>query len=326
MPVDIISSTYAKPHLNFRDQLELMKGRGLIVSDDAAAIDHLQRIGYYYLSGYSYPYRIIVSPQTSSTPAIRSNDFIPGTSFADILDLYVFDKKLRLLMLDAIERIELALRVDVSYQLGAQDTFAHYKSAFVQAHWRTPQSGRNGHSWIEDWCHTRDLMVKRSSDQFVHHVTTQYGKPLPIWIDVELWSLGDTSKFIERMLVQDKQIIMQKYDIKRPKMLQSWLRSICFVRNVSSHQGRLWNRNMVDYPMLPKPGELPVFDSVIVDAAPQRLYVTLCIIAHFMSVICPNSHWRHRLVSHIDSFPQSPTVSIHDMGISQHWRTHQFWV
>ncbi len=40
------------------------------------------------------------------------------------VDLCVFDKKLRLLTLDALERIEAALRVDISHALGREDRFA----------------------------------------------------------------------------------------------------------------------------------------------------------------------------------------------------------
>ena len=325
MPADLILSTYDKPYLTFRQQVELLQRRGMEIGDHGRAEEYLQRIGYYYLSGYMYPFRSIAIDGDSVTAGGRSHEFVSGTTFDHVLDLYVFDKRLRMLVLDAIERIELALRVDVAYRLGSQDTFAHYKSAFVLDSASKPGSGRGGRSWFEDWCSRRDRAVEMSSAQFVAHVTGKYGRPLPIWIDVELWSLGEVSHFIEKMRVQDKVSIMEHYLLPRPRLLQSWLRSICFVRNVSSHHGRLWNRNMVDYPALPKSGEIPNFDPVLVEAIPERLYISLCIIAHFMQVLCPASGWFQRVVALVDTFPDAPVIRIADMGFPTAWREHPFW-
>jgi hypothetical protein len=106
---------YSKPYLAIADQLALIKGRGMIVSDDALAQAYLNKIGYYRLSGYWYPYR--KSSQVGGKTVVEDN-FRDTTKFAEIVDLYVFDKKLRLLMLDIIERVEIALRVQITLQLG----------------------------------------------------------------------------------------------------------------------------------------------------------------------------------------------------------------
>ncbi|MGB1091986.1 MAG: hypothetical protein ACPGYX_07675 [Oceanobacter sp.] len=49
--------TYSRPWLSFADQLAQLKSRGMRVTDDAAALSYLERIGYYRLSAYWYPYR-----------------------------------------------------------------------------------------------------------------------------------------------------------------------------------------------------------------------------------------------------------------------------
>jgi abortive infection bacteriophage resistance protein len=49
---------YQKPYLNVGDQLARLKARGMGVTDDAKACAYLERIGYYRLSGYWYPFRI----------------------------------------------------------------------------------------------------------------------------------------------------------------------------------------------------------------------------------------------------------------------------
>lgn len=96
-----------KPWISFEDQLQLLKARGMQVDDDAAALDYLERIGYYRLSGYWYPMRQIDKEESDLQKApVRSDRFLPESRFEDAVRLYVFDKKLRLLALDALERIE----------------------------------------------------------------------------------------------------------------------------------------------------------------------------------------------------------------------------
>ena len=110
-------STYNKPYLTFQQQLELLKSRGLGVTDDAAALSYLGRIGYYRLSAYWYSFRksaLLQDPATKKITVQRLDDFYPGYTFQQALDLYVFDKRLRLLVLDAIDRIEVAIRVDIA--------------------------------------------------------------------------------------------------------------------------------------------------------------------------------------------------------------------
>ncbi|WP_298219730.1 Abi family protein [Halothiobacillus sp.] len=105
-----------KPWLSFADQLQRLRDRGLVVENKAAALDYLERIGYYRLSGYRYPLRGMdkAASNTLEKP-VRADTFEPGSRFEDVVRLYVFDKKLRLLALDALERIEMAIRVDVAH-------------------------------------------------------------------------------------------------------------------------------------------------------------------------------------------------------------------
>ena len=118
---------YAKPYLSFADQVQLLQQRGMGITNAWQAERHLARIGYYRLKDYWYPLR-------QSRQAVRADgsryteileDFRHGSLFEHAVDLYIFDKKLRMLMADAIERIEVALRVEVAHHLGKRDPFAH---------------------------------------------------------------------------------------------------------------------------------------------------------------------------------------------------------
>ena len=104
-----------KPWLSFQDQLNTLQERGLKVDNQSAALNYLKRLGFYRLSGYWYPLRTIdaAATQAHGRP-VRSSSFAPESQFEDVVKLYVFDKKLRLLALDALERIEMAVRVDIA--------------------------------------------------------------------------------------------------------------------------------------------------------------------------------------------------------------------
>jgi abortive infection bacteriophage resistance protein len=318
---------YDKPYLSFEQQLALLKTRGLIVTDDAAALSCLQRIGYYRLSAYWYPLRRIgKSAGTGGQPLRRLDEFQPDSSFEQVLSLYVFDKRLRLLVLDAVERIEVALRVDVSYLLGARDPFAHSNPALLHGNFARkviPASGRTRHQvWLERYRN----VVSRSKEDFVRHYQQKYGEPLPIWVAVELWEFGMLSTFYQGMKVDDASAIAAKYGLPGWQLMQSWLRSVNFVRNVAAHHSRLWNKNLIDQPKLPAPGQVRAFDVLLGrPAVGSRLFIVLCILLHFVRMASPNSGWPVRLRQHLESFPAGSRLSLADMGFPSDWRKHPLW-
>ena len=98
-----------KPYKNYKELVEILEARGMIIPDGKRAERKLSQIGYYRLSGFWYPCR-----EFSNTPngdIIRKDSFQRNINFNDIIKLYLFDKNLRLLMLDAIERIEIHILI-----------------------------------------------------------------------------------------------------------------------------------------------------------------------------------------------------------------------
>lgn len=321
-------STYEKPYLTFEEQLDLLESRGLHVSDRAAALSCLQRIGYYRLSAYWYPFRVITHrPIDGALPgaSLRADVFRSNSSFEQAMALYVFDKRLRLLLLDAIERIEVAMRVDVSYLLGARDAFAHMRPDLLHGNF-TKKTDHNGRTGYAIWCEKYAQAVTRSREDFVRHYQQKYGEPFPIWVAVELWEFGMLSKFFEGMHVSDRNAIARQYGVPDGHLLGSWLRALNFVRNVAVHHGRLWNRNLVDQPRLPAAGTMPWFDPFIGQrGVTSRVFVMLCIVQYFMRIVSPTSHWPDRLRGLLDGFPSAPGLSLRDMGFPEDWKEQPLW-
>lgn len=321
-------SLYNKPYLSFTEQLDLLKSRGLEVTDGETAKNYLHRLGYYRLSGYWYPFRtpIPFEKQSEKTSSKREDHFFPDAKFEDAVNLYVFDKKLRLLIMDAIERIEVAVRVDIAYLLGEYDTFAHHKPEFMHGNFTKKINPRTGVTSYEEWLNRYEQQVHRSKEDFVFHYKKKYGSPLPIWVAIELWDFGLLSVFFSGMRVQDKTIIAQRYKISNWKIMESWLRTLNYARNVAAHHSRLWNRNLIDQPRLAKAGEMPDFDHLTGQAHYiSRVYVILCILTYLLKIICPKSAWSSRLKNLLNEFPNSKYLDISDMGFPLNWLDYSLW-
>lgn len=95
---------YQKPALTYSQQLDLLISRGLRVDNREKAIRHLQNISYYRLSGYFRSFQ-------------QNDYFDPKVSIEDVMLIYNFDQRLRSLVLEAIEHIEIALRTKIIYHL-----------------------------------------------------------------------------------------------------------------------------------------------------------------------------------------------------------------
>lgn len=320
-------SAYNKPYLTFEQQLALLRSRGLEITNECAALDYLRRLGYYRLSGYWYPFREkLPISQEANIKHQPQNTFLQGAKFQDAVALYVFDKKLRLLVLDAIERLEVAFRVDIAYLLGKEDPFAYINTHLLHGNFTIKIDPRTGKTKHEDWLIKFEQLVLRSKEDFVIHYKTQYKLPLPIWIAIELWDFGLLSTFYQGMRVIDKTKIAEKYGIPDWRIMENWFRCLNYARNITAHHSRLWNKNLIDRPKLPQPGEIVSFDPLLGNTEViSRVYVVLCILAHFMGYVCPHSSWSNRVTDLIHSFPSIASVSPKDMGFPEDWKQHAFW-
>ena len=87
---------FQKPYTSAHDLVSLLQSRGLTVTDTAKAESYLEYIGYYRLSAYMYP--LLQLPK-------NQHRYKPNTTFSQVMMLYRFDKKLRLLIFNEIEKI-----------------------------------------------------------------------------------------------------------------------------------------------------------------------------------------------------------------------------
>ena len=336
-PADKGNMRYNKPWLSYSEQLDTLRSRGLAVTDDKKALDYLQRIGYYRLSGYWFPFRQRSEPccalprrkagkngKSTRVEHIALDEFKPGASFQDAVTLYVFDKQLRLLVMDALERIEIAFRVDISHTLGKHGPFAYLQPDHLFDDFAQAINQKTGITNHQSWLQKQALMINRSKEEFIRHNKEKYGLPLPVWIACEVWDFGTLSMLYDGMLQQDQDQISARYGIRDGRVLASWLRSLNYLRNVCAHHSRLWNRNMVDQPKRPDIGEAPLFEHAWQPGQQHilaRVFILLCVIQHLLTTINPGSSWWQRLKSLLLAFPDLTYVGLDlkGMGVIDGW-------
>ncbi len=330
MPKEKIN--YEKPWLSYSDQLEKLKSRGMAITDQTLALEYLERIGYYRLSGYWFAFRQrsgICSPlstkeqhPTVKTGTLVLDSFKDGTTFKDVIDLYIFDKKLRLLLMDALERIEIALRVDVVHQLGESDPFAHLDAQRFHTSFSKKIDPKTGLTAHHTWINKHAQLVLRDKQDFVHHYKEKYGLPLPIWVASGIWDFGTLSTLFGGMLEVDQDKAAQKYGVQNGRIFASWLRSLNHLRNICAHHARLWNRNITEQPKLPDASEVPWVKLFIEDKhARARCFLLICITCHFLQRINPNSSWAKRMQEHLLAFPdlQHVELNLYGLGMPKNW-------
>lgn len=315
---------YTKPHLSFADQLALLLQRGLVVTDQAKATLHLQRIGYGRLAPYWQPFQQLVPDLTDATRTVRSNQFRAGAEFRHAVDLYLFDKQLRLLLLDGIERIEVALRVDLAHALGKRVPYAHRSAAFLDAY-RASQTMSAGGTRHQNWLAKADGAIARSKEDWVREFYATYSPPVPIWMAVEAWDFGTLSWLLELAHPNDRAAIARRYGLL-PNTMVSWIKTLAFVRNISAHHARLWNAGIINQPLVPKPFEAPQLVHIGNDPERRtRVYGAAAVASFFVRQINPGTSWPSRMKTHWQAFPAMPFATPAQGGFLQAWDQETVW-
>lgn len=284
-----------KPFKTLEEQAEIILSRGCS-GEKSDLIDKLKFVNYYRFSGYLYPYRDI-DPVSSK----RLETFVPGTTFDEVWNTYRFDRRLRIILLDAIERIEIALRTRVAY-LWSESTKA--PSGATCSNPQNDPALINTPSYSEFLSSVKKYYKKSTADCAVHHKAIGIKKveDLPIWVFVEFTTFGNFCSLIDKYLPTNvKTALGQSLGIPKTKKLSSTISFIKEIRNACAHHGRVWNRNWsykskgsaVPVPIAP---ELPdqqniEFSSVV--RTKTGYFLLLC--DFLLQKNVPGSRWKSRL-------------------------------
>lgn len=299
---------YTKPATTIQEQIALLRKRGMLISDVAEADHFLSNISYYRLAGYWWPMQ-----------ADKVNHiFKAGSRFENVIALYNFDRELRILLFDVIERIEIGLRTRLIYHLANEISPWWFEDA---SHFKN----RVNHS---DCLLSIDRELQQSKDTFIkeHYLKyhTDRRRP-PAWKTLEVVSFTTLSKLYANLLpaIKSKDLIAGELNTVNHTYLQSWLQSISQIRNICAHHGRLWNKNLPGRPkLLPKP-PAPWLKIVPPVTEHHKLYVHLACMKYLLDVVSPGHHFTAKLAGLLAKYP---TVDIHALGMNATWQSEDLWV
>ena len=334
---------FKKPALSIEEQLALLVERGLQVSDSERACQYLEVISYFRLSAYMRPFQV---------PSSSKHQFKVGALFSDIVSLYAFDRELRLLVMDSIERVEVAVRTAINNVMSTVYSDPHWylrdelfkandqsRARLLEAvHGKIKQEVRQfeherkrieAHSSLSHSQKTA-LIERRKQEHYFRHYGLTYEEPAlpPGWAMIEELSLGQLSRLFAGIARdRDKKAICKRFCVY-PELLTSWLHTLTFVRNICAHHGRLWNRELAVKPKVPTSSRIKWAE--LGNSSHEgsgagytgRLYIVLLILNYLMQQVSPDSEWNGRLKSLLEKYPKVPIAPI---GIPEQWQQDIFW-
>lgn len=323
---------YTKKWLPLEEQVERLVQRGLTVEDPDRAIRLLESVGYYRMTGYLYPF--LESAEQTDDEGRRTvqvlNTYRPGTALHHAEAIIDFDRRLRMLVMEGVERIEVAVRMRIGYVLGRASQFAHENPAYFDDSFTTANTDSRKPSpskqvlWLEQVKERRDS----SDEQFVAHFRDKYDDHMPIWALTEVLELGQLSGLYRGMLQKDAEEVATAFSVPHKKMMASWLASLNYVRNVAAHHARLFNRKLQNAPARPKKGQVPYLDHLRDPSTPKKgfgTYNALAVIAYMLQSIEPEPSWAPRLAELFRSFPASHALSVESIGAPRDWHMLDLW-
>jgi abortive infection bacteriophage resistance protein len=316
-----------KPHLQYPEVVEQLRGRGLEIGPESEAVATLKRVGYYRFSAYLYPYR-------AARPHGRDDNFVAGAKFSHAVDRYDFDQRLRSILAEALSVTEIALGARVAHVLGALDPQAHLDRVYLDASVCARQESFNGsvkdahEAWLARYEHLRD---GAKDEEYVKHHILQYGGRIPIWAAVQFMDFGCILRLYTMMRPREQRKVAEIFGFKNDQTgrLAKLLRPLNVLRNNCVHNNRVWNRSTI-YPPARIPSsmigsELLHFNQ-LTEVERQRLYALAALLAYFIRHVHPGSFWTERFRDFIlasgsigGMTPQS------SMGFPLDWESLALW-
>lgn len=304
-PLKNQENSYKKKHKTFDEQLQLLKDRDLVISNDAYVLIKLQHINYYRLSAYFLPHQHNKKSQ-------NKNKFLPNTTFEDLVQLYYFDSELRKIIFESIEVIEVYLRTQISYYHSqAYGAFGYLDIGNLRTNLQVE---------FDELHHDIRKEKDRSKEIFIRHFKKHYNSTdVPIWSVVEIISFGSLSKLF--MLLQEKEqneIIKNMGGVNKYVFFK-WFKALSSVRNVCAHHSRLWNRTLGVSFEVPRGNE--TFETL--KSSKNKIFFALSVIEYILTSIGEDEiDFKVKIKRLLHKYP---SVDKNAMGFIEEWESLIIW-
>jgi abortive infection bacteriophage resistance protein len=156
---ELVSTSNKKPKKK-EELLKIWKDKKLEIENEEFALEIIQRLNYYRLSGYAkYFYN-------------ENREFITGTNFNDIYNLYLFDSELRKIVMALTEEIELNFRSYISsYIANTYGACAYLETKHFEN--KINHKNDNGKSYYEEFIET--IKKKKKNAENKPYIKPKFG-------------------------------------------------------------------------------------------------------------------------------------------------------
>lgn len=228
------------------------------------------------------------------------------------MDMYRFDRKLRLLLFNEIEKIEVAIRSCIT----------NYASLnFGNLFWLTDKSFFSNEDKYQATLAVIDKEIQNSKEDFITHFNETYLEAYPpAWMIAEIIPFGSLAHIF--MNLKDnglKKKIAQHFGLQAPAFV-SWLIVLGGLRNLCCHHARMWNRELPISPTEPKHMKYGWIDSSRTDK--RRMYYRICMIRYFLYTVSPDNNFKDKLKTLLAAYPNIDTAA---MGFPSDWESEDIW-
>ena len=293
---------FIKTYKNHSELVALLQSRGLLIDNTKRAEHYIQNIGYYRLSAYIHPF--LKSPKSA-------HQFKDSATFDKVLMLYRFDKKLRVLLFNEIEKIEVAVRESVMNMTAERSGDIFWLTNPV--HFHDQNIFINSKSLLK-------REYERSTEDFIEHFKLTYIEPFPpAWILGVLLPMGNVNIYYRNL--KDKTLkkrIAKRFHLHAP-VFESWLSVLTLTRNSCCHHSRVWNKvNKI----IPNDMRGMTRPWITLASDKRRIYYNICIIKYFLDIISPNNDFLAKLRWLFIDFPE---IDLRAMGFPEGWEFEPLW-
>lgn len=246
---------FTKPPLTLQEQLNHLKNQYKIkIQDEEVAKNYLLHCNYYKLRGYWLFFEEIKKE----------------ADFKEVINLYEFDKSLKNILLNYIERIETSIK----------SIFAYYLStAYQDSHILLDKTIFENQNFYKQSLVQLINNYYKSNEIFASHFQDKYDEIIPpIWVSVELMTFGEISKWYRNLNIKDRKRISKHYSLKE-RYLTTFLLHLTEVRNICAHNGRLWNKK------ISKGFQIPSFLNLFAPNQIYKVYHTIVMMNYILTQI-----------------------------------------
>lgn len=295
---------YKQPALSVENQIKLLAEKGLIISDQNEAARLLSYVSYFRLRNYSFQFKNYEA---------GNGNFIAGTTFEQIAELYAFDQRLKLIIFEAVENIEVAIKTQVS----------NLMSYTFGPHWYLNRNNFLDSFNFDEFIHMIRELCEDHEEPFINRYMKGDFEPdlPPSWMIMEIITFGTISRVFEHLSPSDaKNSICEHFGLPK-NILVSWLHSFTYIRNKCSHHSKLVYKAILFSPAMPqKKSRVFLKEADLVDNT--KLYSVLCCIQQMLKTCNTKAAFKNNLLNLITDYS---SVNFELLGFTPNWREEEIW-